>query len=103
MAQRIALARAVFGDPHILILDEPNAHLDSEGDAALVAALTALKAEGRTILIVSHKLGILPAVDKMLVLREGRAEMYGPRDEVLAKIAPPNVRRVAPPSAKASG
>ncbi|WP_239509396.1 ATP-binding cassette domain-containing protein, partial [Stenotrophomonas maltophilia] len=58
-AQRIALARAVYRDPPILILDEPNAHLDAEGDSALIAALGALKAEGRTILIVSHKLGIL--------------------------------------------
>lgn len=59
-AQRIALARAVFGDPAILILDEPNAHLDTDGDAALIAALGALKAERKTVLIVSHKLGILP-------------------------------------------
>lgn len=88
-AQRIALARAVYGDPPILILDEPNAHLDAEGDTALVQALGALKQAGRTILIVSHKLGILPVVDKILVLRDGRVELYGPRDEILPKVAPP--------------
>lgn len=97
-AQRIALARAVFGDPAILILDEPNAHLDTEGDAALISALGALKAERKTVLIVSHKLGILPVVDRILVMRDGRMEMFGPRDEVLAKIAPPNLRRVPAPS-----
>lgn len=95
-AQRIALARAVYGDPALYVLDEPNAHLDAEGDAALNAAITRLKAAGKTILIVSHKLGVLPVVDKMLVLRDGRVELYGPRDEVLAKIAPPNVRRMVP-------
>lgn len=93
-AQRIALARAVYGDPAILILDEPNAHLDSEGDAALVKALSALKADGKTVLIVSHKPGILPVVDKILLLRDGRVELFGPRDEVLQKIAPSNLRRM---------
>jgi ATP-binding cassette subfamily C protein len=97
-AQRIALARAVYGDPAILILDEPNAHLDSEGDAALIQALSMLKAEGKTALIVSHKLGILPVVDKILLLRDGRIDLFGSRDEVLAKIAPPNQRRVTAPS-----
>jgi len=102
-AQRIALARAVFGDPAIFLLDEPNAHLDTEGDTALIAALGALKADRKTVLIVSHKLGILPVVDRILVMRDGRMEMFGPRDEVLAKIAPPNLRRVPVPSvAKAS-
>jgi len=91
-AQRIALARAAYRDPPILVLDEPNAHLDQEGDQALIAAIAAMKAEGRTILIVSHKLGILPVVDRILVLREGRVEMFGPRDEVLPKITPPALR-----------
>ena len=93
-AQRIGLARAVYGDPPILILDEPNAHLDQEGDQALVAALAALKRDGRTVMIVSHKLGILPVIDKILVLREGQIAMYGPRDEILPKIAPQALRRV---------
>ena len=88
----------MYGDPKLLVLDEPNAHLDAEGDAALIAALSSLKAEGRTILIVSHKLGILPVVDRILVLRDGRVELFGPRDEVLPKVAPANLRRVPPPT-----
>ena len=96
-AQRVALARALFGDPAILILDEPNSHLDGEGDAALVKALAEAKARGRTVLIVSHKLGVLPVVDKILVMRDGRADIFGPRDEILAKIMPPQApaRQVA--------
>ncbi|MGH6780906.1 MAG: type I secretion system permease/ATPase, partial [Sphingomonadaceae bacterium] len=88
-AQRVALARALFGDPAILILDEPNSHLDSEGDAALIKTLTETKARGKTVLIVSHKLGVLPVVDRILVMREGRAELFGPRDEILDKLMPP--------------
>ena len=97
-AQRIALARAVYGAPKLLILDEPNAHLDVEGDAALAAAIVSLKAEGCTVLIVSHKLSIMPVIDKMLVLRDGRVHLFGTRDEVLPKIAPSNLRRVASPA-----
>ncbi|MEG3125461.1 type I secretion system permease/ATPase [Sphingomonas sp. GB1N7] len=99
-AQRVALARAVYGRPALYVLDEPNAHLDAEGDAALNAAIVDLKSQGHTILVVSHKLGVLPVVDKMLVLRAGRVELFGARDEVLAKIAPPNVRRIVPPAAQ---
>lgn len=88
-AQRIALARAFFGDPAILLLDEPNSNLDGDGDAALVQAIAGAKAQGRTVVIVSHKLGVLPVVDRILVLRDGQAEMYGPRDEVLTRIMPP--------------
>lgn len=98
-AQRVALARAVYGSPSLYVFDEPNAHLDSEGDAALNAAISRLKAEKRAIVVISHKLGVLPVVDKMLVLRDGRVELFGPRDEVLAKIVPPNVRRMVPTAA----
>jgi len=93
-AQRIALARAVFGDPAILILDEPNAHLDTEGDAAFIMTLGKLKAQGRTIIIVSHKSGILPLVDKILVMRDGRVDIFGPRDQVLAKMSPTGTRSI---------
>ncbi len=94
-SQRIALARAMYGDPAILILDEPNAHLDSEGDVALVQAIDHYKRAGHTVIIVSHKLGILPVVDKLLVMRAGRVELFGPRDDILQKIAPQRPRPVA--------
>lgn len=95
-AQRIALARAVYGNPALLLLDEPNAHLDADGDALLVDALGRLKQAGRTILIVSHKMGILPVVDRILVMRDGRPALLGPRQEVLAKLGTPGPRPVAP-------
>lgn len=98
-AQRIALARALYGEPTILLLDEPNAHLDTEGDASLLACLQRLKARGVTIVIVSHRLSVLPAVDSMLVLKDGRVHLFGPRDEVLPKITAPNVRQVHPQQA----
>lgn len=91
-AQRIALARALFRSPRYVILDEPNASLDAEGDAQLIHTLELLKAQGKTILIVAHRLSVLPVVDKLLVVRDGRISMYGPRDEVLTKLAPPKKR-----------
>jgi ATP-binding cassette subfamily C protein len=88
-AQRIALARAVHGDPVLLVLDEPNAHLDAEGDAALVVALGRMKTKGQTVLIVSHKLSILPMVDRIMVLNGGRVRHFGSRDDVMARLAAP--------------
>jgi len=82
-AQRIALARALYRSPRYIILDEPNASLDAEGDNQLTATLEQLKAAGTTILVVAHRLSLLPVVDKLLVLREGRVAMYGDRDEVI--------------------
>lgn len=86
-AQRVSLARALFGNPRYLVLDEPNAHLDADGDQQLVSCLGEMKARGATILVVAHKLSILPVVDKLLVMKDGRAEIFGPRDEIMTRLA----------------
>ncbi len=83
--QRIALARAFYGNPKLLVLDEPNSNLDAEGEFALLNALNVAKSRGVTTIVVAHKPSIIQNVDKILVLREGVMEMYGPRDAVLAK------------------
>ncbi len=92
-AQRIALARAMFRNPPYLILDEPNASLDADGEALLTKTLEAAKARGTTILLVAHRMSVLQVVDKLMVIRDGRIAMYGARDEVLAKLAPPAARQ----------
>ncbi|GGD34657.1 peptidase [Aureimonas glaciei] len=84
--QRIGLARAVFGDPRVIILDEPNANLDQVGEAALAAAVAELKSQRRTIIIVGHRPSTLAQADKVLLLRDGRIEMFGPREEVLKRL-----------------
>ncbi|WP_304189953.1 type I secretion system permease/ATPase [Phenylobacterium aquaticum] len=86
--QRVGLARALLGNPRFIVLDEPNASLDADGEEALMAALDTLKAGGSTIVVVSHKPSILRSADKMLVLREGRIELFGPREQVMARITP---------------
>ncbi len=86
-AQRIALARALFRNPALLVLDEPNAHLDGEGEAALVEAVRAAKTRGAAILIVAHRAGVLAVADRLLVLRDGRVEMVGPREEISRRLA----------------
>lgn len=87
-AQRIGLARALFDDPGFVVLDEPNAHLDSEGEAGLLNALMALKQRGASVVVVTHRTSVLGAVDELLLLSRGHALMRGPRDAVLARLRP---------------
>ena len=84
--QRIALARALYGDPRLVVLDEPNANLDHDGDQALLNTLRRLKEEGITVVIVAHRPSLLRGVDRMLVLREGLVEAFGPRGEVMPRV-----------------
>jgi ATP-binding cassette subfamily C protein/ATP-binding cassette subfamily C protein EexD len=85
--QRIGLARAVLGQPKLVVLDEPNSNLDGEGEIALLNAIRALKAAGSTLIIVAHRPTLVQHVDKVLMLRDGKIEQFGARQEVLARIA----------------
>jgi PrtD family type I secretion system ABC transporter len=97
--QRIALARALFGSPRLLVLDEPNAHLDAEGEEALSDSLKALKQTGSTIVIVAHRLNPLAQVDRLLFLKNGRLEMDGPRQTVIDQVPTEVVEHFAQPAA----
>ena len=87
--QRIGLARAVFGCPSLIILDEPNSNLDDEGEKELVEALRRIKAEGSTIIVITHRTMVLQSVDKIMVMKEGVAVNFGPKDQVLASLTRP--------------
>ena len=82
--QRVGLARALYGKPVLVVLDEPNSSLDEAGDAALTQAIATLKQQGTTFVIMTHRTSVLGVVDKMLLMREGTQQAFGPRDEVLA-------------------
>ena len=82
--QRLGLARALYGDPFLVVLDEPNANLDHDGDLALAEAIAGLRARGRIVVVMTHRPSIIDCVDKLLVLQDGRQRAFGPRDEVLA-------------------
>jgi len=84
--QRIGLARAMYGDPSLIVLDEPNSNLDEAGEAALVGAVLDLRQRGKTIVLITHRTSALGATTKLLLLREGAVQMFGPTDQVMAAV-----------------
>src|SRR5215470_15438455 len=85
-AQRIALARALYRDPFLVVLDEPNSNLDADGDAALTEAILGVRARGGIVVVVAHRPSAIAGVDLVLALKHGRAVAFGPKDEVLAQV-----------------
>ena len=81
--QRIGLARALYGDPVYVVLDEPNSSLDDEGDAALAQAIAQARSRGAVVVVITHRTSVLNVATKMLVMRDGQMQAFGPRDEVL--------------------
>lgn len=93
--QRIGLARALYGEPSVLVLDEPNANLDDEGESALLQSVQRLKAAGKTVLLISHRPGVVKVADQLMLLRDGVIHALGPRDTVL-----PLMQADRPPTAQ---
>ena len=95
--QRIGLARALHGDPALIVLDEPNSNLDNDGEAALARTVADLKTRSRTTLVITHRPSLLASVDHIMVMREGTIEKFGPRDEILSQyLRPAAVPSTAP-------
>ena len=93
--QRVGLARALYGDPVLIVLDEPNSNLDETGEQALAQALTGVKQRGSTVIAITHRVGLLNMADRIMVLNAGALVLDGPRDEVLSKL---NQRSPQPPA-----
>jgi ABC-type protease/lipase transport system fused ATPase/permease subunit len=88
------LARAIYGNPRFVVLDEPNANLDVEGNHALYKLLQHLKEAGTTVVVVTHKKDILKYSDRILVMKGGKPMIFGPRDQVLDKLAGKEVKTI---------
>ena len=99
--QRIGLARAMYGNPAAVVLDEPNSNLDDLGEAALVSAILEMKRRGITVVLITHRLNVLNAVDRLMLMNDGVVQLYGKRDDVLGKLnqaSQQNNRPPAPPA-----
>ncbi|MBU3738723.1 MAG: type I secretion system permease/ATPase [Rhodoferax sp.] len=96
--QRLGLARAVYGEPALVVLDEPNANLDDVGEAALARTVGELRDLGKSVLLITHRPGIVMAADQLVVLQDGRVALAGPRDEVLARLRAPQTEPVRIPA-----
>jgi ATP-binding cassette subfamily C protein len=106
-AQRIALARAVYRDPFLIVLDEPNSNLDSEGEEALTKAITGIRERMGIVVVVAHRPSAIAGVDHLLMMNQGRIQAVGPKEEVLSKVlhrpvAMPRPLKVVPESGSAS-
>jgi ATP-binding cassette subfamily C protein len=101
--QRLALARALFGDPKLLVLDEPNSALDAEGEAALITAIEHARARGAAVLVVAQRTSILNRADRLLVLKDGMVSQCGDRAEILGTLAPRRSGKPAAPALPAAG
>jgi len=86
--QRIALARALYGNPRLVVLDEPNANLDAEGERALASALGELKRDAVTVVMVGHRPAMMSVLDKLAVLNGGQLEAFGPASAILSRLRP---------------
>jgi ATP-binding cassette subfamily C protein EexD len=101
--QRIGLARAVYGSPRLIVLDEPNSNLDEVGERALGVALQKMKETGATVFIISHRPNVLSRLDRIMVLNSGTLTMYGPRDQVIAELAQQQAKAQAQAQTQAQG
>lgn len=101
--QRLALARALYGDPFLVVLDEPNSNLDGEGEQALTHAILGVRARGGIVIVIAHRPSALAGVDLILLMNDGKAQAFGPKDEILAKLFRPASPQVPEAPAAAAG